>query len=417
MNHGEGPRNINLEYLLYEEYNPYRLYISEDIEMDKIKRYLNLGLPEGQSCFLWGARQTGKSTFLKEHFKDALVIDLLQADVFRRYQRDPSFLRQEMQVIKTPQTIILDEVQKVPELLDEVHGLIESSKHLQFILCGSSARKIKEIGANLLGGRAWRSLFVPFCFAELQTLDFNRIFNHGLIPNHYLNDDPERSLSAYVYDYALTEVQLEASIRKRDSFTRFMDILGFSNGEMINYSNIARDCGVDGKTVRTYFDILEDMYLGYFLRPYRQKSKRQTIQETPKFYLFDTGIASYLRRFHFKEMLGSEAGKAFEHYLFLELMAYKSLNHKRDDISYWRTKEGFEVDFIVQDKAFEVKISTPIQKSHIKSLSLLGKEHALSLHVISLEPKKRIMTIDDQNITIWPVQEFLESLWSGDIWV
>jgi predicted AAA+ superfamily ATPase len=381
-----------------------------------IKRYLNLIVPQGQSCFLWGARKTGKSTYLKKNFPDAIYIDLLQADIFQRYMREPQLLRQELKTFTEPKTIIIDEVQKVPILLDEVHGLIESSKQLQFILCGSSTRRIKSIGANLLGGRTWRSMFVPFCYAELKELDWQRIFNHGLIPSHYFSDNPERSLAAYIYDYVLTEVQIEANIRKRDSFSRFLDVLGFAQGEMLSYTNIARDCGVDSKTVRTYFEILEDMYLGYFLYPYRSKSKRQTIQETPKFYLFDTGIATYLRRFHFKEMVGSEAGKAFEHYIFLEFMAYKLLNNKRDEITYWRTKDGKEVDFIIQDMAFEVKILAPIQKSHLGGVLSFGKEHTFSLNVISQEPRKRIMTIDGQDVTIWPVQEFLACLWNGSLW-
>jgi predicted AAA+ superfamily ATPase len=381
-----------------------------------IKRYLDLKIPEGQSCFLWGARKTGKSTYLKESFPDALYIDLLQADIFQRYMREPQLLRQEVKVFTQPKTIIIDEVQKVTLLLDEVHGLIESEKHLQFILCGSSARRIKTMGANLLGGRAWRSMFVPFCYPELKELNWSRIFNNGLVPSHYFSDAPDRSLAAYLYDYVLTEVQVEANIRKRDSFSRFLDVLGFAQGEMLSYTNIARDCGVDSKTVRTYFEILEDMYLGYFLYPYRTISKRQTIQETPKFYLFDTGVATYLRRFEFKEMVGPEAGKAFEHYIFLELMAYKLLTNKRDEITYWRTKEGKEVDFIVSNMAFEVKISTPIKKSQLSGLLAFGEEQPHSLHVISLEPRKRIMTVNEKEITIWPVQEFLISLWNGELW-
>lgn len=384
--------------------------------MDIVRRYLNLKLPQGQSCFLWGARKTGKSTYLKENFPAALYIDLLQADIFQRYMREPQTLRQEVAVFTKPTIIIIDEVQKVPLLLDEVHGLIESSKQLQFILCGSSARRIKSMGGNLLGGRAWRAMFVPFCYAELKELNWSRIFNHGLVPSHYFSEHPEKSLAAYLYDYVLTEVQLEANIRKRETFARFLDVLGFAQGEMLSYTNIARDCGVDSKTVRTYFEILEDMYLGYFLYPYREISKRQTIQETPKFYLFDTGVASYLRRFHFKEMRGPEAGKAFEHYIFLELVAYKLLNNKRDEITYWRTKDGKEVDFIIPGMAFEVKISTPIQKSDLSGLLAFGEEHLCSLNVISHEPRKRVISIDSKNITIWPVQEFLSCLWGGRLW-
>jgi predicted AAA+ superfamily ATPase len=381
-----------------------------------IKRFLSLSLPKEQSCFLWGARKTGKSTFLKEHFPEATYIDLLQADVFQTYLRTPHYLRQEIAALSLKSSIIIDEVQKVPALLDEVHSLIESQKGLQFILCGSSARRLKSSGANLLGGRAWRYMFVPFCYPELKTLEWNRIFNHGLIPSHYFSEFPQKSLASYLFDYLITEVQFEANLRKRDSFARFLEVLGFCHGEMINYSNIARDCGVDSKTVRTYFEILEDMYLGYFLHPYQARINRQTIQETPKFYLFDTGIANYLKRYEFREMRGEEAGKCFEHYVFLELMAYKLLTEKRDPINYWRTKEGYEVDFIVQDQAFEVKISSPIEKRHLKGLLLFGENYGAKLNVISLEPRKRIMKIDNQEVTVWPVQEFLDDLWTSHIW-
>lgn len=382
-----------------------------------IKRFLSFSLPLGQSCFLWGARKTGKSTFLKSHFQESTYIDLLQADVYQTYLRSPHNLRQEIQARSShPSLIIIDEVQKVPALLDEVHSLIESHKSLQFILCGSSARRLKSTGANLLGGRAWRYMFVPFCYPELKELNWDRIFNHGLVPSHYFSDFPQKNLASYLYDYLLTEVQFEANLRKRDSFARFLDALGFCHGEMLNFSNIARDCGVDGKTVRTYFEILEDMYLGYFLYPYRSRINRQTIQEVPKFYLFDTGIANYLKRYEYKEMKGEEAGKSFEHYIFLELMAYKLLMEKRDLIHYWRTKEGYEVDFVIQDQAFEVKISTPIEKKHLKGLLLFGEYYKAKLNVISLEQRKRVMKIDDQEVLIWPVQEFLQELWSNNIW-
>lgn len=381
-----------------------------------VKRYLSLPLPQGKSCFLWGARQTGKSTFLKEHFLESRYIDLLQADVFQTYLRAPHSLRQELAAHPIKALIIIDEIQKVPALLDEVHSLIESQKNVQFILCGSSARRLKSSGTNLLGGRAWRYMFVPFCYPELKTLDWTRIFNHGLIPSNYFSESPQKSLASYVYDYMLTEVHFEANLRKRDSFSKFIEALGFCHGEMINYSNIARDCGVDSKTVRTYFEILEDMYLGYFLQPYKNRINRQTIQETPKFYLFDTGIANYLNRYEFQEMRGEKAGKSFEHYIFLELIAYKLLEEKRDPINYWRTKEGYEVDFIVQDQAFEVKISSPIEKRDLKGLLFFGDYYKAKLNVISLEPRKRIMTVDNQEVTIWPVQEFLDNLWSSTIW-
>lgn len=384
-----------------------------------INRYLKMDLPKGQSCFLWGARKTGKSTYLKERFPDSIYINLLQADVYQRYFKNPERLREEIRAQNNNiPTIIIDEVQKVPLLLDEVHYLIEELKNISFILCGSSVRKLKSSGANLLGGRAWRHLFQPLCYPELKELNWHKIFNQGLIPSHYLDSETvEKSLASYLYDYILPEVQFEANLRKRETFARFLDVVGTSNGEMVKYSNIARDCGIDAKTVRTYFEILEDMYLGYQLYPFKSKVRRQIITETSKFYFFDTGLANYLRRYQYKNMLGVDAGKSFEHYIFLELMAYKNLCEKRDQVFYWRTKEGYEVDFIVQDQVFEIKLSDSINNKQFKGLLEFKEDnHDYKLNIICLEQKKRITTINNKEITIWPVKEFLENLWSHQIW-
>lgn len=382
-----------------------------------IKRFLNLELPNNQSCFLWGARKTGKSTFLKENFPNGININLLKADVYQKYLRNPEKLREELIVDNSFKIIIIDEIQKVPALLDEVHYLIEERQPIQFILCGSSVRKLKSTGANLLGGRAWRFLFQPLCYPELKELNWIKIFNQGLIPTHYLaTNNVNKFLASYVYDYILPEVQYEANLRQREKFTKFLDIAAVSNGEMIVYNNIARECGIDAKTVRTYFEIMEEMYLGYHLYPYRKKIKRQIITEAPKFYFFDTGVVNYLKKYRFNEMIGIETGKAFEHYIFLELMAYKNLTEKQDPINYWRTREGYEVDFIIQDHAFEVKITKNLNPQHFKGLLQINKEHNFRLHIICLEDKKRITIVQGKEITIWPVEEFLSELWSHNIW-
>ena len=380
-----------------------------------IKRILDLNLPTGQSCFLWGARKTGKSTFLKERYPDALWIDFLQADVYQKYLLEPQRLRQELSALFSIPLIIIDEFQKVPELLNEIHWLIENKK-AQFILCGSSSRRLRFSGVNLLGGRAWRFMFLPFCYAELKELNWLKIFNNGLLPSHYFSKNPTKSLAAYLFDYVLNEIHMEANLRQKEPFSKFLDVLGFCNGEMINYSNIARDCGVTYKTIQTYFEILEDMYLGYFVRPYKARPNRQIIQEIPKFYLFDTGIASYLKRFHFTEMRGADAGHAFEHYVFLELTAYRLLKEKRDPIYYWRTKDRHEVDFIVQNKAIEVKMSSSISKQDLKNLLIFSENEEKSLHIVCLESRKRVMKEMGKDVNIWPIEEFLKALWKGEIW-
>jgi predicted AAA+ superfamily ATPase len=388
--------------------------------MEKIDRYLKLNLPEPYSTFLWGARKVGKSTYLKQKFPNSLYIDLLKTDVLQRYINHPHYLREEIlaapeEVVNHP--IILDEVQKVPQLLDEVHWMMENIEGIQFILCGSSVRKLKQSGSNLLGGRAWRAMFMPLCFPEIKALDWDKIMNRGLLPSHYLSPYAHKLLSSYVMDYLLPEVHLEANLRSSQGFTRFLDALGFCQGELLNYSNIARYCGVDAKTVKTYFEILSDMYIGYFLQPFTKRASRQVIRETPKFYLLDTGLAHYLKKYTFTGFKGSDAGKAFEHYIFLELMAHKLLNDLNHTINFWRTQGGLhEVDFVLENGqiAIEAKISTPITKADLKGLLLFGKEHNAKLHVVTLEPRKRLMKVDDQEVFIWPIEEFLSALWSGD---
>jgi predicted AAA+ superfamily ATPase len=237
-----------------------------------------------------------------------------------------------------------------------------------------------------------------------------------LIPEHYGSEFAAKSLSAYVYDYLINEVQLEANIRKRDPFIRFLDILALSHTEMINFTNIARDCGVNKATVKSYFEILEDMYIGYFLHPYAKRKNRQIVTQIPKFYLFDTGVANYLSKYTFNGFHGSEAGKAFEHYIFLEMKDYQVMNEIREELAYYRDSAGHEVDFIFKDQAFEVKIRQNITSKDIKGLLLFGKEYGVKLHVICTADKKRLEIFGNQEVTIWPVQDFLISLWAGEIY-
>lgn len=391
--------------------------------MDAIKRYLTLDLPRPYSTFLWGARKTGKSTYLRECYPKSLFIDFLQTDTYQHFLNRPHLLREELlsapdETFQHP--VILDEIQKIPPLLDEVHWLMENKKEIQFILCGSSVRKLKQSGSNLLGGRAWRTLFMPFCFPELKTLNWNKIMNHGLIPSHYFATQyhhAQKQLSSYVYDYLLPEVQLEANLRSSQGFSRFLDTLGYCQGELLNYNNIARDCGVDSKTVKIYFEILVDMYLGYFVYPCSKKSTRDVIRETPKFYLMDTGISHYLKKYKFTEFKGADSGKAFEHYVLLELMAHRALNDLRHNIQFWRTTKGDEVDFILDDGAIaiECKIATAIEGRDFKGLLKFGKDFPdAKLYLVCLELTKRTITVGEQKITIWPIQDFLESLWQLD---
>lgn|SRR3990167_4107535 len=385
------------------------------------KRLLKLILPNRKSAFLWGARQTGKSTYLKAHFPEATWYDLLKSDVHARLEKNPQQLREEILAF-TPaqltQPIILDEIQKIPSLLNEVHWLIENTK-AQFILCGSSARKLKRLGTNLLGGRALRYHFYPLTFAEIPNINLLRALNNGLVPSHYLSENVNLLLEAYVIDYLNFEIREEGLVRNLPDFSRFLDSAAFSNGQMVNFSNIARDCAKSAKTVEGYYQILIDTLLGYFLPPFAKKKKRDIIGKTPKFYLFDVGVVNYLAKRSVGELRGTAAGDAFEHFILMELTAYNNLYKKRYDITYWRTKTGLEVDFILGDAeiAIEVKIAHTVHKADLHGLIAFCEEHHPKKAItVSLDAAARLLKIDDHTtIHVMPWADFLNSLWRGDI--
>ncbi len=387
------------------------------------KRLLKLVLPERKSAFLWGARQTGKSTYLKQHFPGAYCYDLLKSDLHARLEKNPHQLREEVLAMAASQLkspIIIDEIQKIPALLDEVHWLIENSS-AQFILCGSSARKLKRLGTNLLGGRALRYHFYPLTFAEIPEFDLLTALNNGLIPSHYLAAPSQVNLlfESYVLDYLNFEIREEALVRNLPDFSRFLDTAAFSNAQMVNYSNIARDCGVSAKTVENYYQILIDTLLGYFILPYHKKIKRDIINKTPKFYLFDVGIVNYLSKRSITELRGSAAGEAFENYILMELIAYIGLYKKRSEITYWRTKTGLEVDFVLGNAeiAIEVKISRAVHKQELNGLIAFCEEHhPTKAIVVSLDAAPRLLKIDEEtSIHIMPCEHFLKALWEGEI--
>jgi len=384
--------------------------------MKKIKRILNIDLPPKQTAFLWGPRKVGKSTYLKEAFPQSLVYDFLKTDLTLELAKRPSLLREQVLardkgVLKYP--IILDEVQKVPQILDEVHWLIEN-RGLNFILCGSSARKLKRGKVNLLGGRAWRYEMFPFVSVELGEVDLLRVLNQGLIPDHYLRDDYQKSLKGYIQDYLKEEVFAEGLTRNIPAFARFFDAMGYSHGELTNFSNIARDCGVDAKTVKEYYMILVDTLLGRMVEPFKKRKSRQIIIKAPKFYLFDVGVAGAVIKRHIPEERGESFGRAFEHFIFTEIVAHSSYKELDYGIYYWRTKSGLEVDFILGDGevALEVK-----GKNHIETRDL----RALIAFMDEFSPKKALVVCNEKEkrvhgkIEILPWRMFLEELWGGEI--
>jgi predicted AAA+ superfamily ATPase len=384
--------------------------------MQHIKRILAIDLPSRKSAFLWGPRKTGKSTYLLERFPQSVVYDFLQTDLFLEFSKRPSLLRERLMAknsmtLKHP--VILDEVQKIPQILDEVHWLIEN-KGLRFILCGSSARKLKRGKANLLGGRAWRFEMLPLVSTELKNLDLLRTLNHGMIPIHYLEDNPEKSLKAYTQDYLKEEVLAEGLTRNVPAFSRFFDAMAYSHGELTNYSNISRDCGVDSKTVREYYQILVDTLMGRFVEPFKRRQDRQIISKAAKFYLFDVGVAGAITKRKIVEERGESFGKAFEHFIFMELVAYSSYNELEYEINFWRTKSGLEVDFVLAkgEVAIEVKGSSRVEQRDLRSLMAFIEEYS---------PKKALLICNEKEervqgrVRIMPWRRFLEDLWKGKI--
>lgn len=387
------------------------------------QRILQIKLPSRQSTFIWGARQTGKSCFLKNRYPNSIYYDLLNSHEMLRLIKSPYLLREEILGLEKAQLefpIIIDEIQKVPELLNEVHWLIENTA-AQFILCGSSARKLKTQSTNLLGGRAWQYHFYPLVFPEIKDFDLLRALQQGLIPNHYLADQSfiNDHMQAYIDIYLTDEIRNEGLVRNLAGFARFLDIAGMCNGEMLNASNIARDCGVDRTTVQGFYQILLDTLLGYFIYPFHKKRKRDLIVSAPKFYLFDVGVANYLARQTITDLRGAAAGKSFEHYVFMELMAYLKITRKRIDICYWRTKTGLEVDFILGNAeiALEVKISGQVHQQDLKGLIAFCEEYPnVKPLVISQDKRTRILKVDEKiSITIMPWKVFLNHLWRHEI--
>lgn len=378
-----------------------------------LHRILSLNDVENDSLFLWGPRQTGKSTLLKQLFPNVPYYDLLKSDVYAQYKLQPSMFRNECMMLEEGSMVIIDEVQKIPSLLDEVHWLM-TNRNLRFILCGSSARKLRRTGANLLGGRAIRKTLHPLVSAEIPDFDVDRAVNYGMLPRHYLIGQPQKRLQAYVGDYLQQEIIAEALVRNLDSFTRFMEVAALSDSEMINFSKIASDCGVSSKTVKEYFSVLEETLIGMFLPAYCKVMKRK-VQVAPKFYYFDVGITNHLLHRGKLQRGTAEYGHAFEHLIIQELVAYLDYSESDKKLSFWHTlNNAYEVDAIVGDAeaAIEIKASNRIVSAHLKGLKAFQEEHPkCRLYVVSLEERPRLFN----GVEIWPATDFLKRLWSGKI--
>ena len=376
-----------------------------------IPRFFNA--PE-QSFFLFGPRGTGKSTFLKHNFPNALYVDLLKPDEFRKYSAKPERIVELIKGNLSKKIVIIDEIQKIPELLSAVHYIIEENPSIQFILTGSSARKLRRGGINLLAGRVILKKIFPFLYSELNNkFSFNEILQYGLVPVVLASGNPKDVLDTYISLYIKEEVQLEGFIRNFGNFSRFLESISFSHASLLNISNVARDCEVERKTVEGYIEILEDILIAERLKVFSKKAKRALVQH-PKFYFFDVGVYRTLRPkgpFDRPEEIG---GLALEGLIFQQLKAWNNYSGKLFEIYFWRSRGGVEVDFVLYGEdgifAIEVKNNNKIRPEDLRSLSEFRNDYSNSKTILLYNGSENLLIKDTICI---PIEDFLKKLIPG----
>lgn len=373
-------------------------------------RLLNLSELLGKkSFFLFGPRAVGKTTLIEQSLPDAQVIDLLHSKTYATLVRNPSALGE---MITDPQrVVVIDEVQKLPELLDEVQRLI-GKYQITFLLTGSSARKLKHGAANLLGGRAREARLFPLVSAEIGDVDLERILNHGGIPDIYNSDEPDEDLAAYVDTYLREEIKAEAVTRQISAFVEFLDACGLSNGQEINYESLASDLQISPSTLKNYFQILEDTLIGFRLKGFTDTKKRKATVRA-KHYLFDVGVTRHLAKQGYIRVGSKAFGDAFEHFIVLETRAYLSYTRQRIEQYYWRSISQFEVDLLIgTSRAIEIKATENPSEKHLKGLRALMEEGIFEhYHLVCLTPHRRV-TEDGIDIVNW--KDFLAEMWRGE---
>ena len=365
-----------------------------------------------EGMFLFGGRQTGKSTLLKERFPKAVYIDLLKSDLRIRFKQHPEEFRESLLRYPPETLVIVDEIQKVPDLLDEVHWLM-AEKGLWFILSGSSARKIKRSGANNLGGRAIPETLFPLVSAEIPDFDLERAVQNGMIPRHYMVANARNRIRAYIDLYLKEEIIEEALVQNVDEFIRFMEVAAIMDGEILNYESVASDCEVSANTVKAYYKILVDTLLGFEVPAYRKVIKRK-LYKSPRFYYFDVGIANHLtRRYHLAPKT-PEYGHAFEHLIIQEIRAYLGYTGSEEELTYWHTYENLEVDAIIGDArvAIEIKSKEHIDHDDKKGITEFAKEHP---HAKQIIVSKDRISRRSGDVDLYYVNDFFKALWAGEI--
>ncbi len=368
------------------------------------------------SAFLLGPRGTGKSTWIRENYQDNLVYDLLNTTELIRLSRDPALLYKETAHLDAGSWVIVDEIQKVPALLNEVHRIIEEKK-INFILSGSSARKLRESGVNLLAGRALTYNMFPLVSKEVSfELDLNKQITFGMLPGSFQAANPKKFLQAYTETYLMEEIREEALTRNFGSFARFLEIAARQNGQLTNAAGIARDAGVARQTVQGYFDILVDTLIGFWLQPW--KLKRNTKQVThPKFYFFDSGVVRALSGRLPYPAVSEEVGPLFECFIVNEIRAYLHYNELDYPLYFWRSQSGVEVDILFESAdgfvAIELKSGNRWEKRFNRGLHRLSGELGHKVRCYGVFMGDRPLTLDD--VTVLPALDFLKRLWGGGI--
>jgi len=366
-----------------------------------LKRWL-----KSKSHFLFGPRQTGKSFLIRHTLPDHRVYDLLDTSVFLALSQNPGRLAEE--IGPRERIVVIDEVQRLPVLLNEVHRLIEE-RGLRFLLTGSSARKLRRGGVNLLGGRARTKYLHPLTWKELGGhFDLDRALQNGLLPSIYFSDDPGADLRAYAGTYLQQEIVAEGAVRNVPAFSRFLRVAALCNGQIVNFTNVANDAQVPRTTVYEYFEILKDTMILQELPAWRESTVRKPLVSS-KYYLFDVGIVGAIQGRAFRKGT-PEYGEALETFLLHELISYQDYGGE-EPLYFWRSSSGFEVDFILADHtAIEVKAKSNITARDLKSLKALAEEERFKRYIcVCLEPRRRVVA----GIQILPIIDFLEALWGG----
>jgi predicted AAA+ superfamily ATPase len=375
-------------------------------------RFINLAnLLQKKSHLLLGPRQTGKSSLASATFKDAVTVNLAAADTFREISARPELIRQRMP--DDAKILIVDEAQRIPEIFNEIQILLDRNKELRVLLTGSSARKLKRSGVNLLPGRIWQTNLYPLVYPELGAARISERLVRGSMPAFIDSVDYKGELKNYVGLYLDEEIRAEGLVRGVGDFSRFLTVAALSHGQQLNYTNISSDTGTKVNTVRSYFQILEDTLIAYLLPSFRGTKSRKAMA-SPKFYFFDLGVVNALLNRFELNLDSAVQGSALESIILHELKAYLSYNNKDQELSYWRTLSKIEVDFLVgTEAAIEVKCSSRVTERDEKGLRALSEEIDFERRIIVCNETH--YRVSDSGVEIMPVENFLKMLWNDEL--